>query len=302
MEVIRMKLSKRESNLLVIVLVGLAVYTYYNFFLSNIIDRYLSLKKDMKINQQQLLSLQKDKNDIDFLIKEIEKSKKQIAEMEMLIPSSKKVPEIITQLESLSKGAGVKLTGIVFESDPKEKKEEKQPTDKGQLKPQNNINNVNDNDYVEIPIQLNLEGSYNNIISFLATMENFKRLYNIRNITLNKKQGDTGENLEMQLGISTFAIKYNQKLMEEPTTYDFMNKNYGRQNPFKSLETGNNASTSTNASTSPTPSKTSSKSGANILNQSNMPTSPQNNQQDKMITDFMERFLKLILEDAEKSK
>lgn len=295
-----MKLSRREINLLAIALVGLAFFIYYNFFLSNYIYKYLLLKKDISISQKQLLSLQKDKNDIDSLIKEIEKSKKQIAEMELLVPPSKKIPEIITQLESLSKDAGVKLKGITFENPQDQSKGEKQQAGTSQSSPQDK--NINNNDYVEILMQLNLEGPYSNIISFLNSMENFKRLYNVRNITLNKKQGDTGENLELQLGIIAYAIKFNNKLMQEPSTYDFMGKNYGRQNPFKSLQTGNNSLAITNPSVAPVPTQNAPKPDSGVSNQSKAPTNPQNSQDDKMITDFMERFLKLILEDVQKNQ
>lgn len=306
-----MKLSKRESNLLAIALVGLAVYIYYNFFLSNIIDRYLFLKKEMNINQQQLLNLQKDKNDIDSLIKEIEKTKKQIAELEMIIPSGKKVPEIITQLESLSKSAGVKLKGIIFESASQENKGNngndenygnnnvRLQLEEGQTKSQGNQDNIiNRHDYVEIPIKLNIEGSYNNVISFLNAMEKFKRLFIIKNITLNKKQGDTGDNLEMQLEICAYAVKFDQKLMAEPSTYDFMSNNYGRQNPFKSLQTINSKPASSNMPESSASSQNVSNSKTNSINPTNAPSSTQT--QDN-VTDFMERFLKLILEDAKKN-
>jgi len=232
-----MKLSKRERYLIAIALAAVALFTYYNFFLSNMIDRYLSLKKDIDISQQQLLSLRKEKNAIDSLIKVIDKDKKQIAEMEMVIPSGRKAPEIITQLENISKHAGVKLKGIIFEDSPGENitiAEEKQRQDNSRSEIQDN--NIYNKNYVEVPIQLNIEGPYNNIIAFLGAVENFQRLFIVNMFTLNKKQGD-GKNLEMQLEMSTFAVEYGQKPGQEPATYDFMYKHYGRQNPFESLQT-----------------------------------------------------------------
>lgn len=301
-----MKLSKRESVLLGIAMATLAFFIYYNFFLSNIIDRYILLKKDINTNRQQLLTLQKDQKDLDALITEIDKNKKQLAELEMIIPSSKKMPEIIVQLEDIAKSTGVKLKGINFENISKNNKEsngnatDNESNDKrlqsgqSQTKTQGNESNMS-NDYVEIPIQLDIQTSYGNAISFLKALETFKRLFIIKNITLSKKSEETGENLEMQLEVCAYAVKIDQKLMAEPTAYDFMTNNYGRKNPFKALQPTNSAPTPSAVKQANNPSKDESNSKANSAN------SPSGAQTQDKTADFMERFFKMILEDAKKS-
>jgi Tfp pilus assembly protein PilO len=230
MEVKSMKLSKRESSLLVIAMIWVAVYVYYIFFLSNVFEQYRFLKKEISVNQQQLMSLQKDKDNMYSIIKEIDEIKKQIEHLEIIIPSDKKEPEIITQLESISKSAGVKLKGIIFEINSQENNRNEEfhennhvasQLGKDQSKPQETQNDTNKNDYTEIPIKLNIEGSYDNIISFLNDLEKFERLFIMKIITLNKKPGDT---LDMQLYISAYAVKFDQKSSSESNSQNLLNQ------------------------------------------------------------------------------
>jgi len=262
-----MKLSNRrgKSSFIILAIIAIIAFFYYNYFLTPILDQYELLDQKVVNNEQELGELKETDKEIDMLLENIEKSKQEIAGLENILPSNKKVPEVIVQLEAFAYETGLELQQIVFEETKKDKnKKEKQG------KKQNE-------DYFEINLQLVVEGAYEDVLSFLEKLENSSRLFVVDNIFLSRSSQINNGNISVQLGISTFAIKHKGQLMEEPDSYDFVAEKYARENPFEPLleEKRNPAFNPSNYS------------GSNY----------QTHDDEQLINDYMENLFKIIIDE-----
>lgn len=262
-----MKLSKRESRLVTVALAAVVIFVYYLYFLSPKIDEYFELKENMEVSEKKLGNLQKTESELSNLLDEIEKSKNDIAHLETIVPSNKKLPEIIVHLENFSADTGVELKEVSFEStgENKDKKSDKKGEDS------------QNKDYIEIPIKLTIVGSYDEILRFLESLEDSRRLYSVNNIAVAREYKIADNSIGVNIGLNAFAIKHNDLLMEEPESYDFMKGDYGRENPFKPLPIEKSTYKSTPA---------------------NNKGSVTNSTTDEFLSDFMERLFRQILENA----
>jgi len=265
-----MKLSKRESRLVSIALLAAVVFIYYLYFLSPKIDEYNKLKEEVEQNKQELGTLKAAESELAKLMDSINSDKKEITRLEGIIPSSKKLPEIIVQMESLSHEAGLKLKKVSFET----------PSEGKDNKAKNKDVDTKEREYAEISVKLSLTGTYDQILNFLRSVEETERIYSVRSIILAREYEVAQSSIDADIELSTFAVKHDGELLDDPGAYEFMNGTYGRENPFKPLLEETAAYT--------VPAVDSSKSST-----VNMPS-------DEFIEDMMERLFDQILKDLMK--
>jgi type IV pilus assembly protein PilO len=212
------KLSKRERFLVVLVIVAGLLFVYYQYFLTPLLAEVYEIREEVKQKEERLGSLRDSDNEIKTLLSGIEELKTKILELEYLSPVNPRRPEIVTQLEALSKAAGVKLLSVDFfmaalhGSGGGDAKEERS--------------------YIEIPVQVNISGNYDNIIHFLKQLENAKRLYSIKGFNLLSAYAKNGEALDMSIDLHAYALLTEGINEQRPVIYDFMGGIYGRDNPF----------------------------------------------------------------------
>ncbi|NLT93961.1 MAG: type 4a pilus biogenesis protein PilO [Clostridia bacterium] len=218
-----MKLTEREKRLVFIAVFFIAVFVYYFYYLSPFLDEYMVLKETEMKKQEKLDHLNQTQQEQEVLKRKIEEYKGEIARLENILPSSMRLPEIIVSLEEMAKTSGVQLEEMFFSSFGKEIGEEKDQS----------------REYLEIPIQLTVSGTYENELKFLKLLEDSPRIYKVNNISVVQAFQNSVENIRLNIGLSTFAILHNNQLFKDFENYDFMTGQYGRTNPFSPVNKGN---------------------------------------------------------------
>lgn len=255
-----MKLTKRESRLVTIAVLFMALALYYFYYLSPLLDEYFVLKQIVVENQEKLENLNQIELEQKGLKSKIEEYKKEIADLENILPSNMRLPEIIVSLEQMAHASGVKLQGIAFGAGYDLQELNKDEKDK--------------RDFLEIPIELTISGTYENELNFLKLLEDYPRLFKINKISVAQAFQASVENIRLNIGLSTFTILHNNQLLSDFKTYEFMTGEYGRANPFVPI---NQASSKGQANSFP-----------NYNNFSNQ------KDENKGLTEFMEEFIKQL--------
>lgn len=190
---VKMKISKREKGFILIVCVVVIIFIYCNYYLLPLLKEYALLKNRVGSSRIEFEGLEIVEKKMNILMRNIEKSKEEMACLETVVPYSKNTPEIIVELEDLSRQSEIKLQEIVFQNLDKDKK-----TDN---------NTGKDKDYLEIRLQLKIEGSYENILTFFKGLENSTRLFVVNNISLTQKYQTAGDMITVQMGVSAFSTE-----------------------------------------------------------------------------------------------
>lgn len=225
MEVITMKLSKRESILVTTALAAVAVFIYHYYILTPAIDTYTGIREEIGRNQKHLRSLQTAETELADLLESIEKDKREIARLEEAVPSGKKLPEVIVQLENLSLETGIELKEIFFASSGEDRSIKGKAMDTSEQH----------QDYIEIPVELKLTGSYGKVLDFIEGIENSKRLYSIRSITFIREHETDGADIGVDLELYAYAIWNDGFALKGPGTPAYTEESGVRDNPFKPL-------------------------------------------------------------------
>lgn len=116
------------------------------------------------------------------VLDKVQELRAQILLAEDKLPSTSQLPQLLKQIHDKAKTAGLEIKNFQRES---EKSKEY---------------------YVEIPVAMELEGTYMELSNFLQFVSNMNRIVNIRNLTLNRKSGSRGK-----LAISAKATTYRYK-------------------------------------------------------------------------------------------
>ena len=194
-----MKLNKRESILLVIVLVlGLGV-VYYQFFYTVHQEEQTKLKAQLNANSkklEQVITKQKNDNDptksaanLDIEMKSIERN----------IPYIKDMPGLFVELYYKILEYGLESNNISF----------------------SNINQMEKFNYFNI--SLDVKGNKENVNGFLQQLENFNREISISAITFTPSNSN---GLNVKISMKVYTLK-STELQSEPKDYDFMEGKYG---------------------------------------------------------------------------
>lgn len=215
------RLNKREKAFVTVAIAAVFIYIYYNYFLYPQLEKYMALKDITSNKSIQLDELRETLKKSDLVIRDIEESKGKIASLEKVVPSNKKLPEVIVQLEQMALLSGVQIREMTFQN---------QDGNSGKEKDSNKVRD----DYLEIPIGLKVTGKYKGIISFLRQVEGSKRLLKVENIFITRNTQNSGE-LVADIGIKTFVLKHSGAILEDPGDFPFMGDEYGKDDPFAPL-------------------------------------------------------------------
>lgn len=161
----KVKQASVKSFLLVGVLLG-AVY-YFNYY-----DGGAKYQGAIDGKKSELQGLQKELNDIESLTANFEKYQEDLNDLSKkfqmavaYIPSQENVYVIVKQLYIVAKSAGVNVTLV---------------------KPDSNY--VKKDFYEEMPISIEAEGGYLQLLSFLSNVVNLSRIINLQDVSITSSQ------------------------------------------------------------------------------------------------------------------
>ena len=116
------------------------------------------------------------------VLDKVQELRAQILLAEDKLPSSAQLPQLLKHIHDKAKTAGLEIKNFQRKNENSEKY------------------------YVEIPVAMELEGTYMELSNFLQFVSNMNRIVNIRNLSLNRKDGSRGK-----LAISALATTYRYK-------------------------------------------------------------------------------------------
>mgnify|MGYP006279624821 CR=1 FL=1 len=136
--------------------------------LGNLVDRRQKLE-NLKESQAKVLE-------------KVQELRAKILLAEDKLPSSAQLPKLLKHIHDKAKTAGLEIRNF------------------------QRVDDKTKDYYVEIPVQMELEGTFGELSSFLQYVSNMNRIVNIRDLTLNRKKETRGE-----LNVKALATTYRYK-------------------------------------------------------------------------------------------
>jgi len=211
-------LSKREKVLVFFAIATVLFFFYHRYYLMPILEEATAIKEEMRKGRERLTILKAGESEVDTFKEEIEKLKSDIGETEAAVPAGPNTFEIITQIENCSKAAGVVLGRMDF-------KEITAP----QGRPEEDKQRGN---YLKVPVQIHISGSYGCIMAFIKALEESERLYSITGFDLYNAKLENGHILNMGIDLCAYALPMGEQPVQNLSAYEFTEHHYVRENPF----------------------------------------------------------------------
>ena len=176
------KMSPLRKTLVVCLIFLLLGYFYYSYFYEGLLEKKVRLADRMSSIQQEIAEKQ-------ILIKQIEKYKKELAGLRenlqvalTKLPEQKEIPGLLNSVSEA--GRSVDLEFLLF-----------RPMDP-----------VSREFYAEIPIKIEVTGSYHNVALFFEKVAKLSRIMNIKDISIKRKENM--EDMSYTLVTSCFVKTY----------------------------------------------------------------------------------------------
>ncbi|MEW6334332.1 MAG: type 4a pilus biogenesis protein PilO [Thermodesulfobacteriota bacterium] len=173
-------------------LIGLAYiavgYLFFTLFVQDIIDQHSALSTKLTDLGQQLAEKQKVTAQRERHVREAGQAKEAFLAALMKLPNQRDIPELLAAVAGAGREAGVNF--IAFEPRPPERtppdaKPAPPRPPAGAAKPAEKF-------YEEIPVRLQLTGSFHNALSFFAQTARLPRIVTIEDITMTDTQDRKG--------------------------------------------------------------------------------------------------------------
>jgi type IV pilus assembly protein PilO len=120
------------------------------------------------------------------VLDKVQELRAQILLAEDKLPSSAQLPQLLKHIHDKAKTAGLEIKNFQRKSEKSEKY------------------------YYEIPVEMELEGTYMELANFLQFVSNMNRIVNIRNLSLGRKKDSRGK-LEISALATTYRYKEGQQ-------------------------------------------------------------------------------------------
>jgi len=158
---------KSSKFLYLIISVLLPLALFYNFYYTPKQEKKKRLIQDIQALNAEIIKYEKiaqREREIEFVINE---RKKFLAECQKILPNEKEIPELLNNIAKLANKRNLKVLQFIPKSE------------------------VQKNYYNEIPIELNIVGSFKNIFDFLNDVENMDRLVNLVQVDISSQDRNT---------------------------------------------------------------------------------------------------------------
>ncbi len=156
------KISKRDKIILGISFLVIPLFIYFKFYFYPTLNTIKKLKQERKNLQSKLISSQQKQAILMNIKKQIQEKNLILKKVERVLPTRKEIPELLNSISEEATKAGLTITYF------RPKKEEK--TDY----------------YAIIPIEIEVIGSFHQIIFFIDSLRKLERIVNTKKISLTK--------------------------------------------------------------------------------------------------------------------
>ena len=174
---------------LILILIGF-YFLHYQEYEGQVARRQAELQALVQ-RRDKVAALERSREQV---LRQLETLRLQIRAAKTKLPDSDDVPELLQSIYSQAKTAGLDIRVFQRESD------------------------VDTEFYTEIPVTMELEGSYDELANFVFyVQENISRIVNIKNIEVEQAKASAGPDASGDLKIKTSATTYMYKPIAPPT-------------------------------------------------------------------------------------
>jgi type IV pilus assembly protein PilO len=188
------KLSPKMKALIVSLVCLLLGYFYYMFFFQEIIAKQIALDAKLTGMQQQIVEKEKVVAQLDRYIREINALKQSFALALLKLPNAREIAGLLASVVLSGEEAGVNF--LLFEPKPPEPKPPEvkpgAPPKPADAKASSAKPAMPEKFYDEIPIKVQLAGSFHNTVSFYAKVAKLSRIVNVEEIVMGDAQDVKG--------------------------------------------------------------------------------------------------------------
>lgn len=205
---LKRKMSKREKFLIILLSAAALAYLYLNFSLFPNLSRISKLESELTSRKLAANNKAEAYEKLEDIDKQIEKSREKLKEIENKVPASIRIPELIYDFDSEIRRQGMNFKSIsVGEAD------------------------YANGGYGIVPVNVSLEGKYDDIIEFIKYIENSERLFIIDSFKIDPENRRTP--FQTDIGLRTFVLKEDGSgVSAEPPDYEFFRHDSGKEYPF----------------------------------------------------------------------
>ncbi|MBM4315341.1 MAG: hypothetical protein FJ122_15695 [Deltaproteobacteria bacterium] len=180
-----MKLSPTMKGLIIGLLFVILGYFAFTFFVQSAMDNHLNLNAKLTDLRQEIAAKEKIAAQMGRYLKEIEEARESFRTALLKLPGEKEIPELLASIAHAGRNTGVDF--IAFEPKPPERKapETKPPAPRppGAAKQA-----APEKFYEEIPLKVQLTGTFHNILAFFEATAKLPRIVNIEDIAMTDPQ------------------------------------------------------------------------------------------------------------------
>jgi type IV pilus assembly protein PilO len=189
------KLSPKMKALIVFLTCVLLGYFYYMFFFQEILAKQTALDTKLTEMQQQIAEKEKVVAQLDRYIREINALKQSFTLALLKLPNAREIAGLLASVVLSGEEAGVNF--LLFEPKPPEPKPPEvkpgTPPKPVDAKAPPSKPAVPEKFYDEIPIKVQLAGSFHNTVSFYARIAQLSRIVNVEEIVMGDAQDVKGQ-------------------------------------------------------------------------------------------------------------
>ncbi|MGI9534940.1 MAG: type 4a pilus biogenesis protein PilO [Thermodesulfobacteriota bacterium] len=174
-------LMNKLAILVVLVLIISGLYWYFIWSPNN--DQLKGFQKTLQTKRKKLNELENIKADLPKFIAENKRLNKEFEIASLKLPKEEEIPALINSIYSDISAAGL---------------EPKKFAPQGQ---------VNKEIYAEIPIEMNVRGSYFELANFFDRISRLPRIVNVRNLNLKRDKTSSRGNIELDAEFTTVTFR-----------------------------------------------------------------------------------------------
>ena len=180
------KLSLKMKALIVFLICLLLGYFYYMFFFQAILGKQMALDTKLTELQQQIVEKEKVVAQLDRYIREVNLLRESFKLALLKLPNAREIAGLLASVVLSGEEAGVNF--LLFEPKPPERKppdvKPGAPPKPADAKAPPAKPAVPEKFYDEIPIKVQIAGSFHNTVSFYAKIAKLPRIVNVEEIAM----------------------------------------------------------------------------------------------------------------------
>jgi type IV pilus assembly protein PilO len=200
------KLSPKMKALIVFLICLLLGYFYYMFFFQAILTKKMTLGAKLTEMQQQIAEKEKVVAQLDRYIREINSLKESFKVALLKLPNEREIAGLLSSVVLSGETAGVNF--LLFEPKAPAPKLPPPPPKPGGAKAQPAKPAEPEKFYDEIPIKVQITGSFHKTVSFYAKIAKLPRIINVEDITMGdaKIVKDKGRIIRTSCTVKTYMF------------------------------------------------------------------------------------------------